>query len=928
MCPCPSAVPGLTSPIIDLAGPWSFTTSPEKNFWAKGIDLSAWSTVHVPGEFVLQDFDIIADTEYPCRRTITIPKDFTGHKIFLRFDGVYGYARVWVNGTYIRDHRGGFTSWDCEITAHVTPGEAAEIVLGITDSSDDISQASYYAKHSIAGILRKVQLIALPAVHLGAFSANASLNAAMTAGTIEISAELSAAVLQNAHLELHLAEEEGKQVPLTPTLIHISAGAPAKASLAVANPNLWDAEHPRLYTLVVDLIVDGAIVQTLRRTLGFRTVEIASNQLLVNGRPVKLRGVCRHSIHPFYGRAVPVEFDEQDAILFRQANINFIRTSHYPPTPEFLEACDRHGLYVEEETAVSWSNLGDGPSSDPAYTSRFLRQFAEMIDRDRAHACVVFWSLGNESQWGTNFAMEREHARAADPTRPLIFSYPDTVPLGAPAADIYSKHYPDAASNLGSDDMPVLHDEFAHVPCYNLDTLRRDPGVRNFWGESIKRFGDAFLATEGCLGGSIWAGIDEVFLLKDRAVGYGPWGIIDGWRRPKPEYWLTQKAFSPIRIADRELALPAAQQQLQIQVYNAFDHTNLGEITIEWTLAGVSGRLSNVDIPPRQPGLLTIPHKNISYEDVLELRFLRADSQSLIDHFKLPFAPQSASSATTSSTIPALPLNVTVNASGLLIAGNSFEMTVPHETGLLSAVKFRGNTVIQEGPFLDLGFGYLKLWTLRKFDYTASPEKVTLYASGESRESEGPQKIKLDLEIDILASGAIHVRYKPTGPLVAKASHIGLAFMLPPGVEQMEWKRRSLWSVYPEDHIGRPSGTASRKPSVAPPPYRVRPDAPWSQDCSELILAPMKPPAEATHDFCAIKENIWTADCIFASGKYRLRVHSAATVAARATPWPNGRTGLSIFNYWSYPDMEWGNYTGPSPLPATASHEVKLLLTD
>ena len=120
--------------------------------------------------------------------------------------------------------------------------------------------------------------------------------------------------------------------------------------------------------------------------------------------------------------------------------------------------------------------------------------------------------------------------------------------MATAAFDIFSKHYADASSDLRSDSYPVLNDEYAHIPCYDLDTLRRDPGVRNFWGESIQRFGDKFLAAEGCLGGSIWAGIDEVFLMPEGPAGYGPWGIIDGWRREKPEYWLTRKAYSPIRV--------------------------------------------------------------------------------------------------------------------------------------------------------------------------------------------------------------------------------------------------------------------------------------------------------------------------------------------------------------------------------------------
>ena len=186
---------------------------------------------------------------------------------------------------------------------------------------------------------------------------------------------------------------------------------PATQKILVRAARPWDAEHPNLYALEVSVEVDGKVTETLERKIGFRSVRRAGNQLLVNGRPVKLRGVCRHSIHPIHGRAVPAEFDEMDAALFRAAHINFVRTSHYPPTEQFLEACDRHGIYVEEETAVCWSNVDGGPSSDAEFTGWFVSQFQEMVERDRDHASVLFWSLGNESQWGTNFAAERRLAR-------------------------------------------------------------------------------------------------------------------------------------------------------------------------------------------------------------------------------------------------------------------------------------------------------------------------------------------------------------------------------------------------------------------------------------------------------------------------------------------------------------------------------------
>ena len=301
-------------------------------------------------------------------------------------------------------------------------------------------------------------------------------------------------------------------------------------------------------------------METLSRQIGFRKIERVGNKLYVNGQEVKLRGVNRHDVHPKTGRAITPELVEQDARLFRGANVNFIRTSHYPPREDFLDACDRYGIYIEDEIAVAFVYQAIQPTqNDPDFTAGYMNQFAEMIEQNRSHACVIMWSLANESFWGSNFQKEYDYAKAEDTTRPVIFSYPITMPQGTRAYDIWSLHYAgwdcDPSSkadnfSIGESwghDAPVLHDEYAHGPCYDLPEQMRDPAVRDFWGESIKRFWESIFTTDGALGGAIWGGIDDVMITPDGYTQW-EWGIYDGWRREKPEYWLTKKGYSPIRI--------------------------------------------------------------------------------------------------------------------------------------------------------------------------------------------------------------------------------------------------------------------------------------------------------------------------------------------------------------------------------------------
>jgi len=921
----PFSVSGVQQPVVNLAGEWVVSSDPPAEFWKSALDVSSWKTIAIPNEFATQGIEVIPNREYPCRRTIRIPADFAGKRIFLRFDGVYSYARVWINGAYIREHFGGFTAWNCDITDHVRPGEDADIVVGVTDRSDDISQASYYAKHSIGGILRDVCLFAVPSAHLRSLAATATLDEEFKDGRIRLAAQFSEGNSAPGELQLKVTDDSGHRLTLKPDTIPFAARAGlVTADMVVPVPKKWDAEHPNTYTLELSVVDGKSAVETIRRRIGFRTVERVGNELRVNGRPVRLRGVCRHSIHPIYGRTVPAEFDELDAKLLRAGNINFVRTSHYPPTAQFLDACDRHGIYVEEETPVCWSNVENGPSSDPAFTSRFLGQFEEMIARDRDHASVLFWSLGNESQWGSNIALEHRFAAKSDPSRPTIFSYPDTAPLPLPV-DIYSKHYANVDSDLSSSTNPALNDEFGHISCYNLPTLRRDPGVRAYWGHSIQKFGDKFISSEGCLGGSIWAGIDEIFLLPDGPVGYGPWGVIDGWRREKPEYWLAKKAYSPIRIEDRPIAVPEAGSGLSIPIKNAFDHTDLNEIEIRWSRNSATAQQVRVDLAPHASGCLQIPAQDWKAGDTLYLAFM-VDGR-MLDQFNIPIGVLSAKPSIATPRAGSLKLDRGFER--VTITGPRFSIVFDPATGLIAEACFDGQLAIAGGPYLDLGTGPLvKDWLLRKFESAEDGERVRIYTSGECKKIAGNASIPVEFEISIDGAGLMATTYRVDGGMQGDPQ-LGVAFILPSNVERLAWNSRTLWSVYPNDHIGRPKGIALKQPNHKPLSYQAKPEWPWSEDVNDFFLWGKDGHGPgASNDFRSLKENIWYAACILSGGNIRIRAEGGGRIAARTGVMPNGQVTFSLYNFWSYPDLEWGNYTGPNAMPSVATQQVKLRLTD
>src|SRR5579872_5934137 len=349
--PVPDRVGGVHQCVIDMSGIWQFSAGSPVTLKNRELGKLNWTPVQMPNELEMQGVPAKSDTEYLLRRTFDVPQDFRGKAIVLRFDGVYSYARIWINGHYVREHHGGFTSWDCEITPYVTAGESVDLVVVLVDRSDDPSGASQYAKHSIAGILRDIRLLALPAVHIEELHVCASLDDQYLAGLLEIRARYNRTAPAGVSILASLRDPQGADVPL-PVAKPIQTGSLLNlGQVRIPQIQRWDSEHPNLYELTIELRT-GSEHETVTRRIGFRRVECVGNRLLVNGDPVVLRGVCRHDIHPTRGRSPAAQDDERDPALLRKAHINFVRTSHYPPTEAFLSACDRAGIYVEEETAV------------------------------------------------------------------------------------------------------------------------------------------------------------------------------------------------------------------------------------------------------------------------------------------------------------------------------------------------------------------------------------------------------------------------------------------------------------------------------------------------------------------------------------------------------------------------------------------------
>ena len=940
---------GVETPAVLLSGTWQFRYSPD----------SKWDKIQVPGEPAMQGYAIEHDKPFTYRKSFTVPVDYAGKHTILRFDGVYSHARLFVNGTFVREHHGGFTRWETDVTPFVRPGKKNEIRLEVTDRLDDISYASGYAHHPIGGILRDVTLFALPETCLYDFYAETHLDAAYEDAVLKIG--YSSPVAGGAEVAYTLTEPSGRHYLLAQSRFPLEEGGNMN-ELPVKNPLKWDAEHPNLYTLTVTLSKDGKEIGRFDRRIGFRDVKIEKDRMLVNGMPVKLRGACRHDIHPTLGRTTTAELDSLDVILFKRSNMNFVRTSHYPPTERFLEYCDRYGIYVESETAVCFvdtyrqKNYAPGKTQDSAeFTPRYLSQCREMVKSFRSHPSILFWSIGNESVYGTNFQQCWDWVKATDKTRPVIFSYPGSVGEKKPVYDILSMHYQDVNGNLNQwnrstrgfqgEGIPALFDEWAHPACYTYATLQEDPNIREFWGHSIERMWSGLFDAPGGLGGAIWGYVDETFMLPEpkvgtafwkefartakpedyqgKCVGYGEWGIVDVWRREKPEFWATKKAYSPVRLMTTEVASFLSGQRLLLPLYNRFDHTDLDEIKIRYTYKGVEKELPAPSIAPHQKGLLVIPAEAWEEGELLSICFYTATGE-LLDAEQVSLGSDYHVRLADSEASPVNGVLLVEETAGMMtIKGDGFEIPFSKETGLICNATSKGQVIIEKGPFLHLDINLNHLtgaevrksarkfltsdsdWKKQSLTYTRKEGAVEVALSGFY------QDVQTDILIRISPAGEMNVSYVVAGQPNGYLRETGLSFYLPERLDYLQWERKGMWSCYPEGAFAGNTGeTSLYNPKQVR--YGENPAQPWLADTHNYYYwadAGTNCDRPLTQMAKGMKENIYRYTLSATGGGAGLTVCSSdASLACRTSKRGDGQLMLYINNRWDYPEIAWGNY--------------------
>ncbi|WP_436777621.1 glycoside hydrolase family 2 TIM barrel-domain containing protein [Yinghuangia sp. YIM S09857] len=395
-------------------------------------------------------------------------------------------------------------------------------------------------------------------------------------------------------------------------MVHESAFPPRGGHVRLRADDLdvrpWSAEDPQLYPLDVELVApDGEIAERATIRVGFRRVAVRGRDLLVNGRRVWIQGVNRHDFDPRTGRVVSEERMASELALLKRFNVNAVRTSHYPNDPVFLDLCDEYGLYVVDEANIEAHGHAATVCADPRYLSAFVDRVSRMVRRDKNHACVIMWSLGNESGYGVNQDAAAGWVRSYDPTRPLHYEGAISADWhdGHRATDVVCPMYPtlDALRAYAAHpraDRPVILCEYAHSEGNSTG------GLADYW--------DLFESTPGLQGGFIWEfadhGLDPAGDGRHRYGGdFGDLpndgtqcinGVVFADGSPQPALYEARHLFAPARVVSTR----TEAQQGRVVLHNRRTFRDLANLTLDLrveTLTG-PGSVVTVPAPPILPG--------------------------------------------------------------------------------------------------------------------------------------------------------------------------------------------------------------------------------------------------------------------------------------------------------------------------------------
>ena len=544
---------------INLNGTWKFKYVPgtssgpgSSEFQAKDFDDSGWDDIRVPLSWEMANYGkpVYTNTGYPFentppsatvgytyygvtdhnatgfyRRTITIPETWKDKRVFVHFDGVYSAAVVWVNDKYVGYSQSSNTDAEFDITGFVTTGDnqLSVRVYRWCDGSYLEGQDMWH----LSGIHRDVYLVATPKVFVSDHYITSSLNNDATSGSmsVKLTVDNRNTVSANKTLQVTLLDRDGKEIATGKETYNERSKAEKTITLnGLSNLHPWSAEDPYLYTVVVSQKDEnGAEEMAFSTKYGFRKITKNGNLIYINNKRVYFKGVNTQDTHPEYGRAIDMETMMKDLTMMKKANVNTVRTSHYPRQPKMYAMMDALGFYVMDEADVECHG-NQGLSSNSSWITAMDDRTKRMVLRDRNHPSVIFWSLGNECGGGSNFSTTYNTCKSLDSR----YVHYEGAGSGTNYSDLGSNMYPTVSSVQGNksglNGKPYFICEYAHAMGQAVGNLKE------YW--------DQIEGSNGIIGACIWDWVDQSV--------YDPAKLVNGKKKSDNgfNYWVSGYDYS------------------------------------------------------------------------------------------------------------------------------------------------------------------------------------------------------------------------------------------------------------------------------------------------------------------------------------------------------------------------------------------------
>ena len=854
---------------INLNGTWKFkyvvgtsswysSTPGASEFQAKDYDDSNWDNIRVPLSWEMANYGkpVYTNVGYPFsnnppnantgltsydvtdhnatgfyRRTITIPESWNDKRVFIHFDGVYSAAVVWVNGKYVGYSQGSNTDAEFDLTGFVTTGDnqLSVRVYRWCDGSYLEGQDMWH----LSGIHRDVYLVATPKVFVSDHYITSSLSNDATSGSmsVKLTVDNRNTVSANKTLQVSLLDADGKQIATGTENYSGTAKAEKTVTLSgLSNLHPWSAEDPYLYTVVVSQKDEnGAEEMAFSTKYGFKTVTISGTKLLVNGKRIFVKGVNTQDTHPEYGRAIDMETMLKDIKMMKQANVNTIRTSHYPRQPKMYAMMDAYGLYCVNEANVECHG-NQGLASNSSWQTAITDREVRMVKRDRNHPSVLFWSLGNECGAASNFSSAKTEMKKYD-SRPIFYCNEDK---NVSYSDLHSNMYPTvnatSSKSSGANGKPYFICEYAHAMGQAVGNLKE------YW--------DVIESSTGIIGGCIWDWVDQSIYKPSDLVngtktknGFHNWasgydynstsginygfqgnflnnGIITPDRAWTSKLTEVKKVYSNVTFSKNGNTLTVKNKNCFIDLsgymltYQLLCDGCLKEEGILPTPSATAGNSANVTLPDFTTDndheyLLNVQLRLKNSTLWADAGYIVADEQfSLTDRKEVTAGNYTANGGSVSVSTTGSWNSKANTVSGTTKEGQSFSLSF-NNSGQLTSWTFDGKELINEGPAFN---SYRDIDNDRHCNFSFSkalPSKGSVSQNGNNVVAEvsgGGTNCSYTIKYTIYPDATVdmYVTLTPSGD----TRRLGISMQFAKGFENVEYYACGPWSNYVDRKTG------------------------------------------------------------------------------------------------------------------------------